>query len=314
MSPVGFLGLGIMGNAMVKKLVTSGSRVVLWNRSLDKAHDLCTNLDSDLISVASSPAEVAKTCNVTYAMLSDPKASIEVAMGMDASVVAGLRERGNNSRAATYVDCSTIDEHTGEKIAKEIHSTTNASYLAAPVSGGWRDAAKGELLFICGGSKDAYDAPWHLEGRRWLVGESPQSAARTKLMLQTMMGNIVGALGEMVSLSDRAGLDTNMVLDILNAGAMGNSLAAAKGKLMRDGDYSPNFQVYLQQKDLKLALALADELSMPAPITAASNAQYIRAKQLGFAEADFAAVRAAYTAARPYTPGGEATSRPPGSE
>jgi glyoxylate/succinic semialdehyde reductase len=84
-----------------------------------------------------------------------------------------------------------------------------------------------------------------------------------------------------------------MVLDMLSAGAMGNALTNAKGKLMRDGDYSPNFQVYLQQKDLKLALALADDLDMPAPITAATNAQYIRAKQLGFAEADFAAVRVA---------------------
>jgi glyoxylate/succinic semialdehyde reductase len=295
-SRVGFLGLGIMGESMTKTLASSGTRVTLWNRTIEKAYDLRDQYP-DLISVASTPAEVAETCDVTYAMLADPKASTDVAFRLgDDSVVAGLRRRAESKNAATYVDCSTIDEHTGELIAKEVEGDTSARYLAAPVSGGWRDAAKGELLFICGGSEEAYNAAEHMQvmgSRQWLVGDSPTKAARAKLMLQIMMGNMVGALGEMVSLSDRAGLDTDMVLDMLSAGAMGNALTNAKGKLMRDGDYSPNFQVYLQQKDLKLALALADDLDMPAPITAATNAQYIRAKQLGFAEADFAAVRVA---------------------
>ena len=64
---------------------------------------------------------------------------------------------------------------------------------------------------------------------------------------------------------------------------------------MAKGDYSPNFQVYLQQKDLRLALQLADDL-VPAPISAAANGQYIRARQMGYADKDFAAVRAAYDA------------------
>jgi glyoxylate/succinic semialdehyde reductase len=65
---------------------------------------------------------------------------------------------------------------------------------------------------------------------------------------------------------------------------------------MREGNFSPNFQVYLQQKDLRLALQLADDLGVPAPISAAANGQYIRARQMGLANADFAAVRAAYEA------------------
>ena len=63
---------------------------------------------------------------------------------------------------------------------------------------------------------------------------------------------------------------------------------------MIDGNYAPNFQVYLQQKDLRLALALADELEVPAPITAAVNAQYVAARRGGHGNADFAAVRTVY--------------------
>ena len=84
--------------------------------------------------------------------------------------------------------------------------------------------------------------------------------------------------------------------EVLGESAMANPLCKAKGELMRKNDYKPNFQVYLQQKDLRLALQLADDLGVPAPISAASNGQYIRARQMGFADKDFAAVRAAYEA------------------
>lgn len=111
-----------------------------------------------------------------------------------------------------------------------------------------------------------------------------------------MMGNIVGSLAEMMALTKAAGLDEGAILEVLGESAMANPLVAAKGQLMRRGDYSPNFQVYLQQKDLRLALQLADDLGVPAPISAASNGQYIRARQMGLADADFAAVRVAYDA------------------
>ena len=132
--------------------------------------------------------------------------------------------------------------------------------------------------------------------KHWLVGPSPAAPARAKLMLQIMMGTYIGALGEMLAVAGKAGLEPRQVMDMLDASAMGNPITKAKGQLMIDGNYAPNFQVYLQQKDLRLALQLADDLGVPAPISAASNGQYIRARQMGFADKDFAAVRAAYEA------------------
>ena len=90
-------------------------------------------------------------------------------------------------------------------------------------------------------------------------------------------------------------LDSSAILEMLSHSAMGSPLTTAKGKLMESENFSPNFQVYLQQKDLRLALQLADELDFAAPITAATNAQYLKAKSLGYANSDFAAVAAAYT-------------------
>ena len=183
----------------------------------------------------------------------------------------------------------------------EVHLIIHgARFLHAPVSGGWRDARDGTLLFLCGGDQAAFDAALPgldvMGSRRWLLGPTAGDAARAKLMLQVMMGNIVGSLAEMMALSKAAGLDEAAILEVLGESAMANPLCKAKGELMRKNDYKPNFQVYLQQKDLRLALQLADDLGVPAPISAASNGQYIRARQMGFADKDFAAVRAAYEA------------------
>ena len=194
-----------------------------------------------------------------------------------------------------------VDAATGEQVGNAITAAApRTGFLAAPVSGGWRDARDGTLLFLCGGHQTAYEAAVPgldaMGSRRWLLGSTPRDAARAKLMLQVMMGNIVGSLAEMMALSKAAGLDEAAILEVLGESAMANPLCKAKGELMRKNDYKPNFQVYLQQKDLRLALQLADDLGVPAPISAASNGQYIRARQMGFADKDFAAVRAAYEA------------------
>ena len=280
-----------MGAQMASRLVGTGQNVMVYNRSVAKAEPL-RQLGA---AVASTPAEVTSTCDLVFAMLADPKAAKAVAMDGPDSAVAGIAARPASAQPVTYVDCSTVDAATGEQVGDAITAAApRTGFLAAPVSGGWRDARDGTLLFLCGGDQAAFDAALPgldvMGSRRWLLGPT------AKLMLQVMMGNIVGSLPEMMALSKAAGLDEAAILEVLGESAMANPLCKAKGELMRKNDYKPNFQVYLQQKDLRLALQLADDLGVPAPISAASNGQYIRARQMGFADKDFAAVRAAYEA------------------
>ena len=303
---VGFLGLGIMGAQMAARLVRSGANVTVYNRSVAKTEPLRA-LGA---SVAATPAEVTQECDLVFAMLADPKAAMKVATDGPDAACAGIAARPTTAGPITYVDCSTVDAETGALVGDAVQTamlnagqnTSGGGFLAAPVSGGWRDCRDGTLLFLCGGSQAAYDAacvPHGLDAmghKRWLLGPTPGDAARAKLMLQVMMGNIVGSLAEMMSLTKASGLDEEAILDVLSNSAMGNPLTTAKGKLMKDKNFAPNFQVYLQQKDLRLALQLADDLGVPAPISAAANGQYIRARQMGLANADFAAVRQAYEA------------------
>ena len=230
---------------------------------------------------------------MTFAMLADPAASRAAVFGAR-GVIEGIK------KGHAFVDSSTVDEATGEDISAAVVAKSGR-FLAAPVSGGWRDAVKGELLFIAGGDKSVFDEVTAEGGvmrsmghKHWLVGESAKDAARAKLMLQVLMGSFVAATAETMALAQKAGLDQATLLDMFSNSAMANPICSAKGKLMLSGDFAPNFQVYLQQKDLRLALQLAEDLEVPAPITAAANAQYIRAKQLGHSNSDFAAVRTSY--------------------
>lgn len=284
---VGFLGLGIMGRAMAGRLAAEGAEVLAWNRSPAVAQEFAREHGAKVTAVADA-AEVAASCDVTFAMLAGPAAALSVA----AAAVAGLRP------GSSYVDCSTVDEGTGLEV-EALVKPRGAHFLSAPVSGGWRECKKGAALFLCGGSSEAYEAAASAMGimgeKSWLCGETPAHAARAKLCLQVSMGTLVASLAESLALAEGAGVDKRMVHEMLQKSALRSPMTAAKGLLMIDKNYAPNFQVYLQQKDLRLAMELGNELDVQLPITAAANAMYVRAKHLGHANSDFAAVAEAYS-------------------
>jgi len=285
---VGFLGLGVMGKAMAGCLAESGLQVMAWNRTAAVAQELAA-AHPGRVTAAAEAAEVTAACAVTFAMLSGPAAARAVA----AAAAPGLRAGGS------YIDCSTVDEGCSADCAALVEPR-GAAFLASPVSGGWREAAKGKLLFICGGAQAAYDAGRPaidaMAARSWLVGDTVAHAARAKLSLQVSMGTLVASLAEMLAFGDAAGVDKEMLTEMLALSALGSPMTKAKGKLIVGKTYGEqkNFQTYLQQKDLRLAMELGNELDIQMPITAAANAMYVRAKQLGHAHSDFSAVAEAY--------------------
>ena len=120
---VGFLGLGIKGKQMASLLLKQNVEVCVWNRTASK----CAPLVADGATTAATPADVVATCDVTHAMLADPRASESVVFGAG-GVLSAAR-----STPFSYIDHSTVDEATGKKISDAVTST-GARFLAAPVS------------------------------------------------------------------------------------------------------------------------------------------------------------------------------------
>ncbi|KAG1673672.1 hypothetical protein FOA52_010540 [Chlamydomonas sp. UWO 241] len=283
---VGFLGLGIMGEACARNLLKSGlfTDVVIYNRSSDK----CSALVSEGAIEGASPAEVVAQCDITFAMLSDPEAAIQVVFG-DNGVLSGI---GANKG---YVDMSTVDEATSKRIADAI-TAKGGRFLEAPVSGSKKPAIDGQLIILAAGDESLFkeaEPAFSKMGKRWMHLGETGAGARMKLVVNMVMGSMMGAFAEGMTLADKASLKQSDLLEVLSLGAMANPMFAMKGPAIAARQYPPAFPLKHQQKDLRLALALGDQLAVSLPVAAAANELYKAARGKGHGDNDFAAVNEA---------------------
>eukprot|EP00053_Salpingoeca_punica_P023473 m.10247 g.10247 ORF g.10247 m.10247 type:complete len:308 (+) comp5162_c0_seq1:89-1012(+) len=285
---LGFLGLGIMGKAMASNLIKAGYTVTVWNRSQGKVDELVQHG----AKAASSPAEVVKHSQITFAMLADPAAALEVAFGGQGKASEGALAAINKDKV--YVDCSTVDEDCSKKIAEGV-AKAGGRFLEAPVSGSKMQAEGAQLIFMCAGDRTVYDETAELLKKMGKVSHflgDVGAAARMKLVLNMVMGSMVCALGEGISLAESAGLSSASLVEIIGQGAMACPMTAAKGKAMVEHNYPTNFPLKHQEKDLRLALELAAQVGVaPTPVASAAHSQYKLASASGHADKDFAAVR-----------------------
>lgn len=281
---VGFLGIGIMGYAMASNLLKAGYEVTVWNRSPDKCKDLAT----EGAQVAASPAEVVAASDITLAMLSDPEACLAVATGPDGVAAAMAPGKG-------YVDVSTVDAATARQVAAAVRGA-GGLYLEAPVSGSKGPAQQGQLIFLTGGDRHLYEASAPLlevMGKASFFLGEVGAGANMKLVVNMVMGTMLASYAEGLELAKQCGLQQSDLVDVIKLGAIASPMFQLKAPAMIEGSYPPAFPLKHQQKDLRLALALGDEVEQPLPLAAAANELYKRARAEGYSDADFSAVMAA---------------------
>ncbi|QEM69351.1 NAD(P)-dependent oxidoreductase [Geobacter sp. FeAm09] len=281
MPQFGFLGLGIMGNAMAANLVRAGFPVTVWNRNPAK----CAPLVALGARQGGSPREVAAACDITFAMLADPAAATEVCFGPD-GVLEGI------GAGRGYIDMSTVDDVTARAVAGAV-ADRGGRFLEAPVSGTKKPAEDGTLIILAAGDRGLYDeaAPaLDRMGKKRLYLGAVGQGARMKLVVNAIMGGMVTALCEGVALGQKGGLDGAEILEALDAGALANPLFKGKGPMLLKGEYPTSFPLKHMQKDLRLAVALGDELGQPLHCIAAVNETFKRARMAGHADEDLAAV------------------------
>ncbi|KAJ4959082.1 hypothetical protein NE237_026193 [Protea cynaroides] len=262
---VGFLGLGIMGSPMAQNLIKAGFDVTVWNRTKSK----CDPLIGLGAKYKSSPEEVTASCDVTFAMLADPESAVDVACGRHGAANGMSPGKG-------YVDVSTVDAATSKLICKQIKAT-GALFLEAPVSGSKKPAEDGQLIFLTAGDKPLYEtaAPLlDIMGKsRFYLGDVGNGAAM-KLVVNMIMGSMMASFSEGLLLSEKVGLDPSVLVEVVSQGAISSPMFSTKGPSMVQSMYPTAFPLKHQQKDLRLALGLAESVSQSTPIAAAANELY----------------------------------------
>ncbi|XP_078432044.1 glyoxylate reductase 2 [Wolffia australiana] len=278
---VGFLGLGIMGSPMARNLLKAGYDVTVWNRTKSK----CDHILELGARYEPSPAEVAASCDVTFAMLADPQSAIDVACGENGAAKGMTSGKG-------YVDVSTVDGPTSQFICSQIKEK-GAQFLEAPVSGSKKPAEDGQLIFLTAGDASLFERVSPLldvMGKsKFYLGEVGNGAAM-KLVVNMIMGSMMATFSEGLLLGKKVGLDPNAIIEVVSQGAISAPMFSMKGPSMVKSAYPTAFPLKHQQKDMRLALALAEEAAQPTPVAAAANEVYKAAKSLGLGEEDFSAV------------------------
>jgi len=279
---IGFIGLGIMGSAMATNLLKAGLSVTVWNRSQDKIPPL-QKLGA---AVAATPRSLAENSDVVIAMMATPDAVVAVRDGAE-GIIAGL------SSGKGYVDMSTVDAETSLESARLAHAK-GALFMEAPVAGSRKPAEDATLTIMTAGDKALYDPLLPIlekMGKKILFLGDNGKAARMKLANNLVMCGALTALCEGLSLAVKSGIDPAQLLEVLDAGAVANPMFRLKGpQIAGNKEFPVAFPLKHMQKDLRLALRLAEEVGQPLFATATINELYKVALAIGCGDEDFAAV------------------------
>src|SRR5215510_4007727 len=210
---VGFIGLGIMGRPMARNLIKAGYPLVVHNRSRTAVDELA----SAGAKAATSPREVAGSCDVLITMLPNSPDVEQVALGKD-GVIEGARQ------GLILVDMSTISPIVTQKVGKALESK-GVRMLDAPVSGGEKGAIEGTLSIMVGGDKDLFDrclAVFQAMGKNVVyVGENG-NGQKTKLVNQVICACNILSTVEGLRFAGLNGLDLETTLKVVSSGAAGS--------------------------------------------------------------------------------------------
>jgi 3-hydroxyisobutyrate dehydrogenase-like beta-hydroxyacid dehydrogenase len=279
---VGFIGLGHMGSGMAANLVRAGHDVTVYNRSPAKTEAL-------IGLGAKAAANVAEACrgDAVITMLANDEAVESVVLGPD-GIIASLPAR------ALHVSSSTISVALSQRLTEE-HARAGQRFVAAPVFGRPNVAAAGQLYVIAAGKPAALEAAAPLLDaigqKTFVVSDTPKAANLVKLSGNFLIASMIEAIGEALALVGKGGVDRRRYVEILTSSLFDVPLYKTYGGLIADGRFEPaGFAAPLGQKDIRLALAAADDLRVPMPLASLLRDRFLTLLANGGESLDWSAI------------------------
>ncbi len=265
-----FLGLGVMGYPMAGHLAKAGHAVTVYNRTAAKAAAWVAQHGG---RAAATPADAARDADVVMMCVGNDNDVRDVA----------------NAALTTMRKGSILVDHTtaSAMVAREIHAGATGrgvAFLDAPVSGGQAGAENGKLTIMVGGDAatfvQAKDVLAHY-GRAVTLMGAPGAGQLTKMVNQICIAGLVQALSEGINFAQRAGLDAELVLDVISKGAAQSWQMENRGKTMVADKFDFGFAVDWMRKDLGICLDEARANGAALPATALVDQMYSRVQARG---------------------------------
>ena len=278
MANLGFVGLGSMGGEMARRLLNAGHTVTGYNRTKSRAQWL---MELGMLW-ADTPREVASGSDVTLSMVRDTEALHAVAEGPD-GLLAGL------GPGKFYVDMSTVSPEASRKLAVQA-SELGANMLDAPVSGSLITLKAGQLSFMVGGGKEAFEAvkPILLDiGPTVNYVGGNGLAAMMKVAVNLNLPVQILAFSESLLMAEKMGIPRETAVEVLLNSVVASPALKYRFPFVLKMPEEPLFDVNMMQKDLLLALEAGRQLGVPLPTTAVANEYLTAARGAGLSDQDF---------------------------
>ena len=256
---LGYVGLGLMGGPMAKRLLDAGYPLTVWNRAAAKTKPLA---DAGAV-VVDSPAAVAGASDIVLACLTDTSAVEAVVFGPD-GIASGA------AKGTVLVDFSSIQPARTAALAQRLRDEAGMGWIDAPVSGGVPGATNGTLAVMAGGNQADFDkvAPVvaHLSGRFTLMG--PNGAGQTtKLINQLIVGCGFAIVAEACQLAEDAGIDPARIPLALAGGRADSPILQQYMPRMAARDREVQARIAIMVKDLTTVMDEAKRLGSALPMT-----------------------------------------------
>lgn len=260
-----FVGLGMMGSGMAGNLLAVSKDLTVWNRSESRM--------TELVAKGARPSEslaaLAEGADIVFLCIADTAAVREV--------INGEQGLANHLHPGSLVvDMSTISPTATVDLAARLRAR-KLFMLDAPVSGGGEGARDGTLSIMVGGPEDQVERalPYLQAMGKQITHVGPNGAGQmTKMVNQILVVGNTLTLSEALIFAKAADLDLDRTLQAVTAGAAGSWMLSNRAPLILEGDWTPHFTIDMQEKDLRLALAEAENMGVPALLTSFASQMY----------------------------------------
>ena len=279
-STIGFIGLGAMGQRMARRLLDNGFKLFAYDHTIRKTAELA----AVGAIVAPSLCQLARKSDVVISCLPSDEAVLSVYQGPEGVFACA-------NPGTVVIEMSTVSPDTS-RVLHRIGLERKVEVLDVPISGSTPAAEQGTLTLFGGGDANVFDAcqPIFSAVAKQYFHLGPSGSGTTmKLVVNALLGVNMQAIAESVAFGEKAGLDRELLLEVLVRTAVVST--AHQNKLFRAerDDYSPQFPLKLMNKDFRLILDKAAELGVPMPATAVAH-QINAARSAGNGDEDFSSV------------------------
>ena len=269
---IGFIGIGVMGFPMAGHLSSNGFDVCVFNRSQKKSLNWVTKFTG---SLCNSPLEIASQCNIIILCVGKDEDVKEVICGENGIL--------KSIKPGTIIIDHTTTSATLAKDINQILKDKKAHFLDAPISGGQAGAEEGKLSVMVGGDEQAFTKVKDVLGAYSKFVKymgSSGSGQLTKMVNQICIGGLLQALAEGINFSEKAGLNTEDVMEVITKGAAQSWYMENRWSTMLNNEYDHGFAVDWMKKDLDIVEDQAKRIGANVQVTQLVNNFYKEIQEL----------------------------------